>query len=102
VYKLLLIPLEHLKWLTPYKHSTTPYTLCNEKLPVNPSNFPLIRYFKEQLKKTEGNLVVFDTGSAPSKIGLLKKVEDNFIELANANGETVYLKLNHIKSVHFP
>ncbi|MEK3887368.1 DUF2642 domain-containing protein [Bacillus sp. FSL K6-3431] len=102
VYKLIFIPLEHLKWLTPYNQSTTPYTLSNEKLPVNSSNVPLLRSFEEQLKKAEGKLVVFDAGLDPSKIGLLKMVENNFAELANASGETVYLKLNHIKSVQLP
>lgn len=102
VYKVIYIPLNHLKWLTPYSQSTTPYTLSNEKLPVNPSSVPLLRSFEEQLKKEEGKLVVFDAGLDPSKIGLLKKVEDNFAEVANASGETVYLRLNHIKSVQLP
>ncbi len=102
VYKTMYLPLSHIKWITPYSQNNTPYTLSNEKLPVNPSNVPLLRSFEEQLKKEEGKLVVFDAGSDPTKIGLLTKVENNFVELANASGDTVYLRLNHIKSVQLP
>jgi hypothetical protein len=102
VYKVMFIPFHHLKWLTPYNRSITPYTLSNEKLPVNPSNVPFLRSLEEQLKTLEGKLVVFDGGEDPMKIGLLKKVKDNLVELAIANGESVYLTLTHIKSVHTP
>ena len=102
VYKTMMISMHHLKWLTPYSTSVNPYTLSNEALPVNPSNVPLLRSLEDQLKKAEGKLVVFDGGCDPMKIGLLKKAENSFIELAIASGETVYLKLSHIKSVHLP
>jgi phage-related protein len=36
------------------------------------------------------------------KIRLLKKVKDDLIELAVANGKSIYLTLTHIKSVHTP
>lgn len=103
IYKTILISLHHLKWLTPYKN-VTPYTLnLNiESLPIKLSNTPLQGSLEEQLKKVEGNLVVFDMGKDPDKIGLLKKVENNLIELVIENGETMYLKLTHIKSVHVP
>jgi hypothetical protein len=102
VYKTMLISLYHLKSLTLYNSNVTPYTLNIESLPIKLSNTPLQCSLEEQLKKVEGNLVVFDMGKDPDKIGLLKKVEDNLIELVTANGETMYLKLTHIKSVHVP
>lgn len=102
VYKTMFISSHHLKWLTLYKQNVTPYTISKEALPVNPSNTPLCHSWEEQLKKLEGNLVVFDIGKDSDKIGLLKKVEDSLIELVTANGETMYLKLTHIKSVHAP
>ncbi|MFC3884192.1 DUF2642 domain-containing protein [Bacillus songklensis] len=102
VYKTIFISLHHLKWLTPYSHNSTPYTLSNEDLPVNPSNIPLSRTFEEQLKKNEGRLVVFDLGDQPNKIGLIKNISNNIVELANANGETVFWKLMHLKSIHLP
>ncbi|GAA3321424.1 hypothetical protein GCM10020331_037210 [Ectobacillus funiculus] len=100
----MLISLQHLKWLIPYNlKKTPPYTLSNEKLPVIPAAAPLLRSFEEQVKKKwEGELVVFDIGEDPAKIGLVKKVRDSIIELVIAGGETVYLKLSHIKSAHVP
>ncbi|WP_028402983.1 hypothetical protein [Ectobacillus panaciterrae] len=102
VYKTMLISLHHLKWLVPYNLKTIPYTLSNQKLPVIPSSIPLLRSLEEQLKKWEGELVVFDIGKMSTKIGLLKKISDGIIELAVASGESVYLKLSHIKCVHLP
>jgi hypothetical protein len=102
VYKTMLISLQHLKWLIPYNLKNPPYSLKNEKLPVRPYNSPLLPSLQEQLKKWEGELVVFDMGEDPMKIGLLKSVDQSMIELVVANGETVYLKLSHIKSAHLP
>lgn len=102
VFKTMYISLSHLKWITPYNKNITPYTLSNTSLPVNPSNAPLLRSFEDQLKKGEGKLVVIDGGGDPMKIGLLKGVKDNLLEIAIASGETVYLKLTHVKSLHFP
>jgi hypothetical protein len=102
VYKTMFISLNHLKWLTPYQTNITPYTLSNEVLPVKPTNIPLQRSLEEQLKKFEGQLVVFDLGDNPMKIGLLKQVQNNIIELVTASGESVFWKLMHVKTVHLP
>ncbi|MEC2055804.1 DUF2642 domain-containing protein [Peribacillus psychrosaccharolyticus] len=102
VYKTMYISLSHLKWLTPYSQNINPYTLTNEKLPVKPSSGPLVRSLEEQLKKEIGGLAVFDGGGEMQKIGLLKQIEEQCIELVNANGTTVFLRLNHLKSVYFP
>ncbi|UOY93026.1 DUF2642 domain-containing protein [Ectobacillus sp. JY-23] len=102
VYKTILISFHHLKWLIPYNFKTPPYTLSNEKFPVIPSQLSFLRSFEEQLKKWEGELVVFDMGADPMKIGLVKKVSDTVIELVTANGQTVFLKISHIKAAHLP
>lgn len=102
VYKTMLISLNHLKWLIPYRSSLTPYTLGNEALPVKPTNSPMQRSLEEQLKKCEGSLVILDCGDHPMKIGLLKQVQNSMIQLVLANGEFVYWKISHIKAVYFP
>lgn len=98
VYKHILIPLAHLKWLTLYEQNHTPYSV-NMALPDAPN---LSRSFEEQLKKWEGKIVVFDMGEDQDKTGLLITGKGNLIELINANGETIYFKLNHVKSVYIP
>ncbi|WP_163100612.1 DUF2642 domain-containing protein [Peribacillus alkalitolerans] len=100
VYKTMFISMSHLKWLTPYNQTVTPYSLSNESLPVHPTSVPIQRSLEEQLKREVGKLVVFDAGSDPMKIGKLISVNNNLVELAIANGDTVFLKLSHIKSVH--
>lgn len=100
VYKTIFISMQHLKWFVPYSHQLTPYTLGNKDLPVVPANIPLARSLEEQLKKYEGKLVVFDLGDNPEKIGLLKSISNNIIELITANGQSVYWKTNHIKTAH--
>ncbi len=102
LYKTMFISLNHLKWLTPYQTNITPYTLGNEVLPVKPTNIPLQRSLEEQLKKFEGKLIVFDLGDHPMKIGLLKQVKNNIIELVTASGESVFWKIIHVKTVHLP
>ncbi|AGT32030.1 hypothetical protein M493_08775 [Geobacillus genomosp. 3] len=102
VYKTMLISLNHLKWLTPYQTTITPYTLGNDALPVQPTPLSLQRSLEEQLKKMEGHLAIFDLGDHPLKIGLLKEVQNNIVHLVTAGGESVYWKVIHLKTVHFP
>ncbi|MBY6268880.1 DUF2642 domain-containing protein [Parageobacillus thermoglucosidasius] len=102
VYKTMFISLNHLKWLAPYQTNIAPYTLSNEVLPVKPTDIPLQRSLEEQLKRFEGKLTVLDLGNHPLKVGLLKQVQNNIIELVTANGESVFWKLTHVKTIHFP
>lgn len=102
VYKTVFISMQHLKWLIPYSSKLTPYTLSNAVLPVVPSSIPLARSFEEQLKKYEGQLLVFDLGDNPNKIGLISSITNNIVELITAGGEIIFWKLMHLKSVHIP
>ncbi|PLT35303.1 DUF2642 domain-containing protein [Bacillus sp. V5-8f] len=102
VYKTIFISMQHVKWLTPYNSDITPYTLSKTLLPVIPASVPLARTFEEQIKKYEGQLLVFDTGDHPDKVGLLLNISNNVVELVNATGHPVYWKLSHLKSVHLP
>lgn len=102
VFKTLFISMHHLKWFTPYSTEQTPYTLDNSQLPVVPSSVSLVRNFEEQIKKYVGQLVIFDMGEVPEKVGLLKDVSNNIIELFNASGKSIIWKLNHLKTMHLP
>ncbi|WP_379965734.1 DUF2642 domain-containing protein [Ectobacillus sp. sgz5001026] len=102
VFNMMLLSTHHLKWLIPYHLKTIPYTLSDEKIPTVPSTIPLHALFEEQIKKYENELVVFDMGGKSTKIGLLKKVNEGIIELVVANGDTVYITVAHIQSVHIP
>ncbi|KAB2338677.1 DUF2642 domain-containing protein [Cytobacillus depressus] len=110
-YKLIYIPIYHIKWLVPFNENIPPYTLSKLNqtlsknplhLQVNPANIPLQHKLEDQLKKEEGKLVIFDGGTDPKKVGLLNKIENNSAELLLAKGEIVCLYLSHLKSVQIP
>jgi len=102
VYGTMFIPLNHLKWLTPYSDYHTPYLLDKKFFPVNPSDLPLSRTFEEQIKKLEGRIVVFDLGRSPTRIGLLKAIDNSIIHMITAEGKSYYTNIQHIKSIHAP
>lgn len=102
IYKMMLIPMNHLKWLIPYKESERPYTLSNEELPLVPVTLTSARTFTEQCKKYEGKLVIFDLGKDPNKIGKLIKVDHNQLQLTIGRNKSVYLNIQHIKTLHLP
>lgn len=102
VYKTMFISFNHLKWLSPYTQNVTPYSLNNQHLPVSPTQLSLPRAFEEQLKKLEGNIVVFDIADHPGKTGLLKKVGNHIVQLITGDGNEICWNLQHLKTVHVP
>lgn len=100
IYKTMFISLNHLKWLIPYTNNQRPYGLSNANLPVNPSNITFARSFEVQIEKLIGNLIVFNIGENENVMGKIKGINNNFVELTRAKGDTVYLNLQHIKTVH--
>ncbi|MCH1626250.1 DUF2642 domain-containing protein [Fredinandcohnia quinoae] len=101
VFKTMFIPFHHLKWLIPYNPNQTPYGLDRQNFPVNPSRITLARTFEEQIKKLQGQMVVYDLGEDKDKIGQLKNIENNVIELVTAREESVFINTRHIKTLHF-
>ncbi|CAM2915956.1 DUF2642 domain-containing protein [Paenibacillus sediminis] len=99
VHRTLLIPIFHLKWLIPYPHIAMPYSLKKETLPVNTTHMKLGNTFEEQLKNMEGEIVVFDGGSHPDKVGLLKSVQNHIAEVITADQKPFYWNIEHIKMV---
>ncbi|MFF2878833.1 DUF2642 domain-containing protein [Gottfriedia sp. NPDC057991] len=102
VFKTMYISLAHIKWLKPYGQIRIPYNLTKESFPDNPIYGSVSLSLESQLKNVEGKIIVIDGGTDTFKIGLLNKVDNNLIELVQASGEITYIRLTHIKSVHFP
>jgi hypothetical protein len=102
VYKTIFIPMFHLKWLIPHSGIQTPYSLNRNLLPINSSNISNSRTFEAQVEKFVGNIVVCDLGLHPSKIGLLSKMNNNFLELVTADYKKIFCHIHHIKSIHCP
>lgn len=102
VYKTMYIPFQHLKWLIPYNPDQAPYDLTKKDLPLQPGSVGLARTFEEQLKKFIGKIIVFDLGTHQHKVGKLINIENNQVELTIARNETIFLNLQHIKTLHCP
>lgn len=102
VYKSILIPLHHLKWLIPFYNNQRPYSLDNGRFSIPTNNYTLARTFDEQVKKFEGKLVVFDLGDHPDKIGQLKKYENSTVELITGRQEKVFWNISHLKMLYLP
>lgn len=97
-FKTMYIPIAHLKWLIPYLDQT-PYNLKSESSVIS-INVGLADTFEEQIKKLEGEVVLFDLGRDPNKIGLIKNMDQNTVELVSGDGHILYLNLTHIKTLH--
>lgn len=102
VYKTMSISMHHLKWLIPYTQNVTPYSLSNQNIPFPSMLQSTSRTFEEQIKRLEGNIVVFDIGDHPYKTGLLKKVGNNTLIMVNGEGDEIYWNLQHLKTIHTP
>ncbi len=102
MFRSLYVSMRHLKILVPYDPHTTPYALDQEKFPVHPTTASLARTFDQQLKKFENEFVILDLGEHPEKIGLLKSVHNNLLELVTADGASTFIHLDHVKTIHRP
>jgi len=102
VYHSIIISLDHLKYLSPYHPNVTPYLLSPEQFPLKPSSVSLTRTFDQQLRKLVGEFVILDLGESPNRIGVLRGLDGQLLELTNAAGQSVFIHYNHIKTIHFP
>ncbi|WP_239615242.1 DUF2642 domain-containing protein [Cohnella mopanensis] len=102
MFRSLYVSMRHLKILVPYAPHTTPYALEQEKFPVHPTTASLARTFDQQLRKFENEFVILDLGEHPEKIGLLKTVQNNLLELVTADGASTFIHLDHVNTIHRP
>ncbi|WP_054954732.1 hypothetical protein [Paenibacillus dakarensis] len=102
LYRTVYIPIHHVKYLVPYPPNVTPYTLSQEHFPIQPAVVSLSRTWDQQLHKLQGQLVIFDLGGHPQKTGLLQSIDNNLIELIQADGRSNFVHADHIKCVHLP
>lgn len=102
VYKVTFISLDELIWLVPFPEDITPYSLSHPVMPLHPISISFPRTFMELCKRLVGNLVVFDLGEDPDKVGVLLQAGDKGIELVNAGGDKIHWHARDIKMVNTP
>ncbi|MCP1306708.1 DUF2642 domain-containing protein [Paenibacillus tyrfis] len=102
VFHSVLIAMRHLKYLIPYGPNATPYAMNPSSFPVSIPTMALARTIDQQLKKLEGEFVVLNLGEHPGKIGLLKAADTPIIELITSGGASMFMHIDHVKTVHRP
>lgn len=101
VYRTMAIHINHVKWLALTEPNQTFYSKGRKDLYIEDTlNTIAAQTFAQQLNKLIGQIVVFDMGLEPNKIGLVVSISCDFIELINAHEETHLLNVNHIKTFH--
>ncbi|MFD6441155.1 DUF2642 domain-containing protein [Peribacillus sp. NPDC060186] len=102
VFKTMFISMDHLKWLTVCDDDKVPYGLNKSEQLLQVSTLSWARTLEEQLKKLTNKLVVFNLGRNPMDIGKINHLQDNIIEMVDAQGDPVFVNMRHVKSFHFP
>ncbi|MCR2804560.1 DUF2642 domain-containing protein [Paenibacillus soyae] len=94
------VSVNHIKYIVPYHSNVTPFSLGLENFPIQPASMPLSRTLDQQLRKLEKQIVILNLDGKPHRAGLLKRVEHNLIELVQAEGSTIVVHTDHIKTIH--
>jgi hypothetical protein len=98
--KIIMVPLFHLKWMSPYERNATPYSLNHEQIvPLKSTTFIPSQTFREQLKQQEGSIISLNEGLESNKIGLLQQFEKDVLELVTADEKQHYYHIQHIKNI---
>jgi hypothetical protein len=98
--KMMMIPSIHLKWISPFESSATPYSLKRKLIdPQNQSKLTFAQTFEEQLKLQEGSIISINDGLRTNKVGYLHKFENHILELVAADEIKHYYLDQHIKNV---
>lgn len=100
VYKTMYISLAHIKWLIPYPQSHKLYGLENDSVTTPPNNETFARTLEVQVEKFKNKIVVLNVGDPKSYIGKINNVEEQIVEFQSARTSSVYLNLQHIKTIH--
>lgn len=100
IYKTMYISINHLKWLIPYSQNESPYGFVDKNLPLQSNNESLASTFEAQVKKLNNTMVVVNIGGNKSHIGKIKNVEEQIVEIQRARTTSIYLNIDHIKTMH--
>lgn len=97
IYKTMYIPSSHLKWLIPYAQNESPY---GEESISNSNGEVLESTFKNQIAKFANKIVVLNIGGIKSHIGKINNVDNQIMEIQKARTSTIFLNIDHIKTLH--
>ncbi len=102
VYHTVAVSLQHLKYISPCPATAAPYNLSPGQFTPRPSPVTLARTFEMQLRKLEGELIIFNLGMLPGETGVLATAGEQMLELTGEDGVSSYIPYEQIQSVHVP
>ena len=100
IYKTMYISLNHLKWLIPYSQNERPYGLDNQSFSFQPNDESFANTLEAQVGNIKNKIVVFNIGENKSYVGKINNVEAQIVEVQTARARSVFLNLDHIKTLH--
>jgi hypothetical protein len=100
LHRTVFVSVNHVKYIVPYPSKVTPFSLGLEHFPIQPATMPLSRTLEQQMKKLEKEIVILNLEGKPHRAGLLKRAENNLIELVQAGGSSLIVHTDHIKTIH--
>lgn len=101
IYNTIYVALDHLKWLIPYPSSYTPFALSAESGTAKSSSVGS-QTFAELFHEGKGNKVVIDWSSPSERLGVIKAVSNNIVELIEIDGNSTLLHLAHVHTLYVP
>lgn len=101
IYKTLLIPIKHLKFLIPLINQQPPYTLTEEEFfNYDKSKFQTYKTtFSSQINELKGQLVILNLGKDSLQIGKIINVYNNQTVMLNNSQTNIILNIDHIQTV---
>ena len=100
IYKTMYISIKHLKWLIPYSPNEKPYGIDYKNHPLQISNELLASTFESQVENLKDTVVVLNLGGNKGHIGKINNVHEQIMEIQEARSHSVFLNLDHIKTLH--
>ncbi|SFJ42836.1 hypothetical protein SAMN02799624_04454 [Paenibacillus sp. UNC496MF] len=104
LYPGLSVALKHLKWLVPYPMAYEPYPSAEVGASAKDAarRQRLAESFRGQVKLAEGRLALLNVGGPAEIVGMVRQAGGGMVEIGDANGESAYYLLDHLKSLYMP
>ncbi|WP_409343113.1 hypothetical protein [Paenibacillus sp. MBLB4367] len=103
VHQTLLIPIFHIKWLSPYEGGML---AVDKKISeTNAASAQPQSYadsFEAQLQTFEGKVVMLDFGLKSNRLGTLEKIEDHTLEFVTTDQQRQHFHISHVKNFVSP
>jgi len=100
VYKMMYIPIKHIKWIIPYTSNERPYGLSEEEFSSEQAEEEFEANIQQQLAVLLNKLIMLNMGEKTHHIGKVKSINGKMLELITAKEKRTYVNIEHIQTIH--